>query len=104
MGDRVHANFSVYGKVLQGRMEPILPRDLRVIHDQLNQSNENLDSVNASINGLVKTIASMDQDNAVLFGRTDHHYVTRLTHGVKLSWDLFWWLLAFGLPYISGGG
>lgn len=49
-------------------MEPILTRDLRVIHDQFNQSKENLDKVNASINGLGKTIASMDQGNAVLFG------------------------------------
>nr|XP_027228366.1 uncharacterized protein LOC113820249 [Penaeus vannamei] len=79
----VHTNFSEYDKVLQDVMEPILSRDLRVVHDHFNQSKANLDKVNASINGLVKAIASIDQDNAVLFGRTDHHYVTQVN-----SWEI----------------
>lgn len=78
----VHTNFSEYDKVLQDVMEPILSRDLRVVHDHFNQSKANLDKVNASINGLVKAIASIDQDNAVLFGRTDHHYVTQVNSWV----------------------
>lgn len=56
-------------------IESQVTKNIGLIDVQLNNFIINLERVNESLHGLQRAIASMDQNSAVLFGRTDQHYV-----------------------------